>query len=97
MLIYKYVIYLHKLNIMTTFTSSLPDDLLKNLDEISKELKTPKNKIIEKALQSFLEEIQRAKYAESFRRASKDKDIMAIAEEGMADYHKIIQDLEKAE
>jgi predicted transcriptional regulator len=97
MLINKYVLYLQKLNSMATFTSSLPDDLLKKLDETSKDLNTPKNKIIEKALQSFLDEIQRAKYAESFRRASKDKDIMAIAEEGMADYHKIIQDLEKAE
>ena len=82
---------------MKTFTSSLPDDLLKSLDETSKELNTPKNKIIEKALQSFLDEIQRAKYAESFRRASDDKDIMAIAEEGMADYHKMIKDLEKDE
>ena len=82
---------------MTTFTSSLPDDLLKNLDKTSKELKTPKNKIIEKALKSFLDEIQRVKYAESFKRASKDKDIMAIAEEGMADYHKMIKDLEKDE
>ncbi len=82
---------------MTTFTSSLPDDLLKNLDETSKELKTPKNKIIEKALKSFLDEIQRAKYAESFIRASKHNDIMAIAEEGMADYHRMIKDLEKDE
>jgi len=97
LLIYKYVLYLQKLNIMTTFTSSLPDDLLKNLDETSKELKTPKNKIIEKALKSFLDEIQRAKYAESFIRASKDNDIMAIAEEGMADYHRMIKDLEKDE
>jgi predicted transcriptional regulator len=75
---------------MTTFTSSLPDDVLKKLAEASRDLKLPKNKIIEKALNIFLEEIQRAKYAKSFQRASKDKEVMAIAEEGMADYFEMI-------
>ena len=79
---------------MTTFTSSLPDDLLKELDKTAKELKTPKNKIIERALNLFLEEVDKAKYAESFRRASKDKDIMAMAEEGMADYYKMLVDFD---
>ena len=79
---------------MTTFTSSLPDDLLKELDKTAKELKTPKNKIIERALKLFLEEVDKAKYAESFRRASKDKDIMAMAEEGMADYYKMLVDFD---
>ena len=79
---------------MTTFTSSLPDDLLKELDKTAKELKTPKNKIIERALKLFLEEVDKAKYAESFRRASKDKDIMAMAEEGMADYYRMLVDFD---
>ena len=79
---------------MTTFTSSLPDDLLKELDKTAKELKTPKNKIIERALNLFLEEVDKAKYAESFRRASKDKDIMAMAEEGMADYYRMLVDFD---
>lgn len=80
---------------MTTFTSSLPDKLLQDLDKTSKELKLPKNKLIEKALELFLDEIQKAKYAKSFKRAAKDKDIMAMAEEGMADYYKMLQDFDK--
>ncbi len=79
---------------MTTFTSSLPDDLLRDFDKTAKELKTPKNKIIERALKLFLEEVDKAKYAESFRRASNDKDIMAMAEEGMADYYKMLVDFD---
>jgi metal-responsive CopG/Arc/MetJ family transcriptional regulator len=80
---------------MTTFTSSLPDDLLKSLNKTSKELNMPKNKLIEKALQLFLDEIQKAKYAKSFQRASADKDIMAMAEEGMADYYKMLKDFDE--
>lgn len=79
---------------MTTFTSSLPDDLLRDFDKTAKELKTPKNKIIERALKLFLEEVDKAKYAESFRRASNDKDIMAMAEEGMADYYRMLVDFD---
>lgn len=80
---------------MTTFTSSLPDELLKSLTKTSKELNMPKNKLIEKALQLFLDEIQKAKYAKSYKRASADKDIMAMAEEGMADYYKMLLDFDE--
>ncbi|MFN2261779.1 MAG: ribbon-helix-helix domain-containing protein [Psychroflexus sp.] len=80
---------------MTTFTSSLPDDLLKDLAKTSKELKMPKNKLIEKALELFLDEIQKAKYAKSYKRAANDKDIMAMAEEGMADYYKMLTDFDE--
>jgi predicted transcriptional regulator len=75
---------------MTTFTSSLPDDLLKDLAKTAKELKMPKNKIIEKALELYLDEIQKAKYAKSYKRAAKNKDMMAMAEEGMGDYYKML-------
>lgn len=42
---------------MATFTSSLPDWLLKLLDEKSQEMSVPKNKIIEKALTIYLEQL----------------------------------------
>lgn len=80
---------------MATFTSSLPDNILKQLAEASKSLKLPKNKIIEKALTLYLEEIEKAEYAKSFRRASKDKDTLLMAEEGMADYFKMLQKYEE--
>ncbi len=80
---------------MATFTSSLPDKLLKDLSKTASDLKLPKNKIIEKALEYYLEQIKRAKYAESYKRMAKDPDMLAIAEEGLEDYVRILDELEK--
>ncbi|MCL8009008.1 ribbon-helix-helix domain-containing protein [Gelidibacter japonicus] len=80
---------------MATFTSSLPDELLKELADTAKKLKLPKNKIIEKALEYYLDQIKRAEYAKSFQRAAKDPEMLLIAEEGLEDYVRILEDLEK--
>jgi len=77
---------------MTTFTSSLPDKLLKRLDKAAKMLSLPKNRLIEKALEIYLEQLNRAEYIKSFKRAAQDEDIMAIAEEGMTEYLSQIND-----
>lgn len=79
---------------MTTFTSSLPDNLLRELDKTSKALKTPKNKLIEKALSFYLKELDKAAYKASFQRASNDKTTIDIAEEGMRDYSKMLEDFD---
>jgi hypothetical protein len=79
---------------MAIFTSSLPDDLLKQLADKAKELKLPKNKLIEKALSIYLEQLDRAAYIKSYKRAGKDPDMLAMAEEGMADYFQQLQDLD---
>lgn len=71
---------------MATFTSTLPDDLLKELSEKASALSLSRNKIIENALQLYLEHLERAEYKRSYAEASKDKDIMRIAGEGMRDY-----------
>ncbi len=80
---------------MATFTSSLPDELLLKLAQVAKELKMPKNKLIEKALELYLLEIEKAQYANSFRRAAKDSETLQIAEEGMADYFKMLQEFDE--
>ncbi|MEM0519101.1 MULTISPECIES: ribbon-helix-helix domain-containing protein [Aequorivita] len=80
---------------MATFTSSLPDDLLENLSKMAKELKMPKNRIIEKALQLYLDELNKAQYIKSFKRASQDKEVMAMAEEGIADYFRMLQEYDE--
>ncbi|MCH7402736.1 ribbon-helix-helix domain-containing protein [Belliella kenyensis] len=54
---------------MTTFTSSLPNDLLEMLDEHAKKLDIPKNKLIEKALRLYLEHLKRAAYVKSYSQA----------------------------
>ena len=71
---------------MTTFTSTLPDDLLEMLNLKAKELHLPKNKLIEKALRIYLDQLNKSAYIKSYKRLSEDADILQIAEEGMAEY-----------
>ena len=80
---------------MRTFTSSLPTDLLDKLDVIAKQYGVGKNKIIEKSLHIYLDQLNRAEYAKSYKLAGQDQDIMAIAEEGMTDYLKNLDDRDK--
>jgi predicted transcriptional regulator len=71
---------------MSTFTSSLPDDLLETLAQKAKELSVPKNTLIERALRIYLEQLNRAAYVKSYKQMVADTDIQMLAEEGMADY-----------
>jgi hypothetical protein len=82
---------------MATFTSSLPDSLLHLLDEKSRELAIPKNKIIEKALSIYLEQLNRAAYIKSYKQMSEDANTLLMAEEGMADYMNQITESEEDE
>lgn len=77
---------------MATFTSTLPDNLLKMLSEKAASLSVPKNKLIENALRLYLEHLEKAEYVKSYKQASQDKDTMLIAEEGMADYLKQLEE-----
>ena len=52
---------------MSTFTSSLPDDLLQSLAQKAKELSVPKNTLIERALRIYLEQLNRAAYVKSYK------------------------------
>ena len=71
---------------MTTFTSTLPNSLLELLNKKAKELNMPKNKLIEKALQIYLTQLNKAEYIRSYKKMAADADILQIAEEGMSDY-----------
>jgi hypothetical protein len=71
---------------MSTFTSSLPEDLLQALALKAKELSVPKNTLIERALRIYLEQLNRAAYVKSYKQMAADTDIQMLAEEGMADY-----------
>ncbi|MEQ9466990.1 MAG: hypothetical protein RLN88_06225, partial [Ekhidna sp.] len=85
-------LYLYFINTMATFTSTLPDELLKMLSAKAKELSLPKNKIMEKALRIYLDQLNRAEYAKSYKSLGDDDEIMGIAEEGMEEYLKQIVD-----
>ncbi|MFT4754817.1 MAG: hypothetical protein ACI9GM_000129 [Salibacteraceae bacterium] len=71
---------------MATYTSTLPDSLMSLLNEKAKELAIPKNKIIEKALSIYLNQVKKAEYIKSYKNLGNDTDILALAEEGMTDY-----------
>jgi hypothetical protein len=66
--------------------------LLKMLSEKAASLSVPKNKLIENALRLYLEHLEKAEYVKSYKQASHDKDTIQIAEEGMADYLKQLEE-----
>ena len=75
---------------MTTFTSSLPDDILQQLAAVASRLNMPKNKVIEKALRIYLEQLDKAAFARSYKKMAQDVDMLQLVEEGMAEYYKDI-------
>lgn len=77
---------------MSTFTSTLPDELLEQLAVTAKRLKVPKNKLIESALRIYLEQLDKAAYIRSYKKMANDEDILLIAAEGMEEY---LTDIEK--
>jgi len=76
---------------MKTFTSTLPDELFSKLNETAGRLTVPKNKIIEKALKIYLDQLNRAEYVKSYKLAGEDTNILDMAEEGMEDYFKQLE------
>ena len=74
----------------TTYTSTIPRDLLIMLTKYSELFEIPKNKIIEKALRHYFDELKKAEYIKSFRKATEDADMLTMAEEGLEDYLKIL-------
>ncbi len=76
---------------MTSYTSTLPDDLHELLQRKANELSVPKNRLIERALRVYLEHLERTEYIRSYERAAADPDTLAIAEEGMAEYLRQIE------
>jgi predicted transcriptional regulator len=77
---------------MATYTSTLPDDLLQRLADYAKKLSLPKNKLVENALNLYLDHLKRAEYVKSYKKAAQDEDIILMAEEGMGDYLKQLED-----
>ena len=80
---------------MATFTTTLPNDLLDQLGKKAAEYKLAKNKLIEKALRIYLDELTRAEYIKSYKQAAKDPDTLLMAEEGMADYFRQMNELDE--
>ena len=74
------------------FTSSLPSDLLQALDSYARKFKVPKNHIMEQALRAYFERLKQAEYSRSFKKAAGDPEMNTMAEEGLEDYLKILDE-----
>jgi len=73
-------------------TTSLPAGLINMIHEYSKKFGVPRNKIMEEALKSYFERLKKAEYKHSFIRASMDGEMQTMAEEGLSDYLKILDE-----
>jgi len=80
------------MNKSVNYTSSLPADLLAKVEEYAKKFKVPKNRIIENSLRAYFEDLKRAEYIRSFKAASGEGEIHDMAEEGLDDYLKILDE-----
>ena len=73
-----------------TFTSTLPEKIIRELNQYAETLKTKKNKIIELALLKYFEENRRKEFVKSYKQANDDDEMMMMAEEGIEDYLKLL-------
>lgn len=76
------------------YTSSLPGDILKNLEYYAGKFRIPKNKIIEQSLIAYFDQLKKAEYIHSFSKAANDEELLPMAEENLTDYLKILKDNE---
>ncbi len=74
------------------YTSTLPSDVMERLDLYANRFKVPKNRLIEKSLRAYFERLKRAEYTRSFRRAAGDPEVVDMAEEGLDEYLKILDE-----
>ena len=77
---------------MANFTSSLPEATLKRLENESKRLKIPKNRIIDKALIFYLEKLERDRYIIAFKNLESDSEMTDLANEGLDEYVLTLKD-----
>ena len=75
-----------------TFTSSLPVEVINRLDSLAKKFDMPKNKLIEKALNFYFDQLRRAEYIKSYRAMSGDPEMIHMAEEGLEEYQRILDE-----
>jgi ribosomal protein L10 len=77
------------------YTSSLPLELKEELEKYAARHNVSKNKVIEKALKKYLEEDRKKLYADSFKKANNDPEMISMADWGLEDYLQQLKNLEK--
>jgi predicted transcriptional regulator len=76
----------------SVLTTSLPDEMVNMLSRYAEKFNVPKNKILEEALKLYFDKLKKAEYTRSFRKASLDQDMQNLAEDGLAEYLKILDE-----
>ena len=77
-----------------TYTSTLPNIVMEDVVEYAKKKNVTKNKVIEIALQKLFENELKNDLKATFKLAADDFELAKMAEEGLADYKKQLQDLD---
>jgi len=78
-----------------TFTNNMSSDLMQWMEKYSASKQLTRRAVMEAALTEFRKSIRRKEYAESFKRASLDPEMKDMAEEGLEDYLKQLNRLDK--
>jgi predicted transcriptional regulator len=76
----------------SVFTTSLPNEMVMMLNQYAEMFNVPKNKILEEALNLYFDKLKKAQYIRSFRKAASNEEMQSLAEEGLADYLKILDE-----
>lgn len=79
-----------------TYTSSLPLIVMEELTEYASRNNQKKNKIIEEAITVFLIEKRKKEYSDSFKKMKNDPEQKFLAEAGLGNFLKMIEDYEKS-
>ena len=74
-----------------TYTSTIKSSLMQKLNSYSHKFKVPKNKIIERALDKYFDDLKKAEYIKSYKRAASDPEIREMTDEGIDDYKEILK------
>lgn len=74
-----------------SFTTTLPDILLRELDDASKELRVQKNDILVQALTLWNKKRKQALLAESYRKIKNKKPLTQLADEGLEEWNARIE------
>lgn len=75
------------------YSSTLPEELMEELDQFAARLQIPKNRLIEMSVRDYLHKLRQAEYIRSFQQVGKDEDQMALADAGLEDYLNLLDTL----
>lgn len=80
---------------IVTYTSTLPSMVMEDVVEYATKKNISKNKVIEIAIKMLMEEEIKNELKESFRKISKDPEMVEMAEWGMNEYSQQLKDFDK--